>query len=56
MQRGGGLGGLVGWSLLAGLVRPVPVTVIGVLAQDRSQVLFVTFLPTAAVLTGQDAT
>jgi hypothetical protein len=31
---------MVGWSLLEGLVRPVPVVVIGVLAQDRSQVLF----------------
>jgi hypothetical protein len=31
---------LVGWSLLAGLVRPVPVVMAGVLAQDRSQVPF----------------
>jgi hypothetical protein len=32
---------MVGWSLLAGLVRPVPVVVAGVLREDRSQVAFV---------------
>jgi hypothetical protein len=31
---------LVGWSLLAGLVRPVPVVMAGVRAQDRPQVPF----------------
>src|SRR5689334_20474814 len=32
---------MVGWSLLAGLVGPVPVVMAGVLAEDRSQVAFV---------------
>jgi hypothetical protein len=41
VQRDGGLGFLVGRSLLAGLVRPVPVVVAGVLAEDRLQVAFV---------------
>jgi hypothetical protein len=34
---------VVGRSLLAGLVRPVPVVMAGVLAQDRSKVPFVSF-------------
>jgi hypothetical protein len=41
VQRGGGLGFLVGRALLAGLVGPVPVVMAGVLAEDRSQVPFV---------------
>ena len=41
VQRGGGRGFLVGRSLLAGLVGPVPVVMVGVLAEDRSQVPFV---------------
>ena len=40
-QRGGGLGFLVGWPLLAGLMRPVPVVVAGVFAEDRPQVPFI---------------
>jgi hypothetical protein len=32
---------VIGWSLLAGLIGPVPVVVAGVLAQDRPEVLFV---------------
>jgi hypothetical protein len=32
---------MVGWSLLAGLVGPVPVVMAGILAEDRSQVAFV---------------
>ena len=34
VPRGGGLGFLVGWPLLAGLMRPVPVVVAGVLGED----------------------
>jgi hypothetical protein len=41
VQRGGGLGFLVGPPLMAGLVRPVPVVMVGVLAEDRWQVPFV---------------
>jgi len=41
VQRGGGLGVLVGRTLLAGLVRPVPVVMAGVIAEGRSQVPFV---------------
>ncbi len=38
--RYAGLVVLVGWSLLAGLVRAVPVVMAGILAQHRSQVPF----------------
>jgi hypothetical protein len=40
-QRGAGLVVLVGGSLSAGLVGPVPVVMVGILAEDRSQVAFV---------------
>jgi hypothetical protein len=32
---------LVGWSLLAGLVGPVPIVMTGILAEDRPEVAFV---------------
>jgi hypothetical protein len=39
VQRSAGLIVIVGWSLLVGLVRPVPVvTLTGLLAEDRSKV------------------
>src|SRR5450755_4102109 len=41
VQRSGGLDFLVGRALLAGLVGPVPVVVVGVSAEDRSQMPFV---------------
>ena len=40
VQRGGGLGVLVGRALLAGLAGPVPVVMVGVLAEYRLQVPF----------------
>src|SRR5205823_13984714 len=40
VQPGAGLAVVVGWSLLAGLVRAVPVVMGGVPAQDGPQVLF----------------
>src|SRR6185437_1720379 len=39
VQRNADLVVLAGWSLLTGLMRAVPVTMAGVLAQDRAQVL-----------------
>ena len=39
VQRNANLVVLVGWSLLTGLVRAVPVVMAGVLAQDRAQLL-----------------
>src|ERR1017187_4368881 len=41
VHRIGGLGLLVGRALLAGLVGPAPVVMVGVFAEDRSQVPFV---------------
>ena len=40
VKRRAGLAVVVGWSLLVGLVRAVPVVMGGVLAQDRAQVPF----------------
>jgi hypothetical protein len=41
VQRSADLAVLVGWSLLAGLVRAVPAVMAGVFAEDRPQVPFV---------------
>jgi hypothetical protein len=45
VQRRTGLVVLIGRSLLAGLVRPVPVVMVGVLAENRSKVAFVVKQP-----------